>query len=433
MNTLIFSRSLIRVAVQVATSVFLVGAAIAQYAPPFPSAARSLSASVSGAIVVIGCGGGYIKTNTTSGVILETGVMPGLGIDRPATRLDGCLINNAEQIPTKSLILALTARDVFLDVNGQRRYSVVTYDAIGLVPKSRYDIPIAQTAIPKLILSSSGKTALVIYSARNQAQSSPVITAVRLDTLTLRAISARNIGDSEAAELQTAKTLIVDDNGDFQGAGRKIINVDLEYESRKTDFNVVSSYWRSKSHKDTGKIFDRNSNPKIVFADATVGTAVYIAGWDSKADQYPNGEIIVYDLATRSVISSFQTAYRLTQPDGMTATLNVHLSPKGDLVFIEQYEWTGSPGTGASNQLSRAKSGEIAAYDSRSGGFLGKAQIVPAPGQYGKLVSFSEDGKFLYYFSGARVHVVEINSMNVISSIALTPAFEPVAIISTQY
>jgi uncharacterized protein with WD repeat len=107
----------------------------------------------------------------------------------------------------------------------------------------------------------------------------------------------------------------------------------------------------------------------------------------------------------------------------------VHLTPNGKGVVVEHYEWITPPQSLTGEKLERAKTGELAVYDADTGTLMNKIALRPAPGISGRLVNFSEDGRFLYYTSHEHMYVVDLTAAQVASTFALPAGFTPIAVL----
>ena len=119
---------------------------------------------------------------------------------------------------------------------------------------------------------------------------------------------------------------------------------------------------------------------------------------------------------------------KLTPFDGTVGTPNVHLTPNGSAVIVEAYQWTDSLG----DQRTRTSTGDLVAYDVRTGTVLGKVKMPQAPAQPGRFMGFLEDGKTMFYASQDKVFTVDITSMTVSAAIDLPEGFEPIAAVSIK-
>lgn len=412
-----------------ASVVFLgaLGSAYAQFTPAIPSSAKTASrGNAVDDLVIVDCSGRYIKLSRFVSGPIETGTLP---IATPnssaATRHDGCLVEDVQSLRSQSALVAITARNRFLDPSGKRLYSVVSFDSSTLRQKDTYDIPVSQSEAPKLVLSTSGKSVYVAYSS-NQPGRAP-FTVDRLDASTMGARATGGLDDAAAKKISSSKNISIDDVGNIRIDSTPIDS----YSTVSTNvdaFRAIVSHWSSRMAAESSSSKGSQVKSKFAYVGTSAGIAAYIAGWDMSKERHENGTILTYDLARKVVIGGFRTAFRLAPFDGTLGTPNIHLSPNGTTVMIEAYEWATSSG----NQVVRAKTGELAAYDMRSGILLGRVNLSTVKEQSGRFMGFAEDGKIMLYTSNEKFFVIDVTSMTIASSTDLPNGFEPVAVVSIR-
>lgn len=408
-----------------AASVVLFGAlgsAFAQYTPAIPSSAKTTSqGNVVADLLIIDCSGRYIKVSRTVSGPMETGTLPIATANGFAvSRLDGCLVDAVQSLRSQSALVTIAARDRVLDPSGKRRYSVVSFDLSTLKQKSTYDIPVSQSEAPRLVLSTSGKSVHIVYSS-NQPGKAP-LTVDRLDASTMVARATDGLDETAAKKISSSENISIDDGGNI-----KIDSTPIDsYSSASTNvtaLKAIISHWSSRLAAESSSSKGNQDKPKFAYAGSSAGIAVYIAGWDMSKAHYQNGAILAYDLVNQAVIGGFRTDFRLAPFDGTLWTPTVHLSPNGTTVIIEAYEWV----TFSGNQGVRSKTGELVAYDIRTGTLLGRVKLTPAPAQSGRVIGFAEGGKTMLYTSKEKFFAIDIASMTIASSADLPTGFEPVA------
>jgi len=152
-------------------------------------------------------------------------------------------------------------------------------------------------------------------------------------------------------------------------------------------------------------------------------------GSEKEYEQSPSrGGLVVYDAVKEKVVSSINTPYAEAHFELTADTPTVHLTPNGQIIVVEEYQWRSDARSGAASQQ-RFRTGEIALYDATSGRPLSTIQLDPAPGYSGSFVGFSPDSTLMYYASSQNIYVVDLSQGHNLT-IKLPRGFEPTKVVT---
>lgn len=409
-----WSRNLIR-ALLGTVAALLCNSAVSQIASPLPFIAPD-SSSTTTEYWVFDCGGRYLRVSEARNEIVDRGRVTAIESSAFGRRTDGCLLEDVRPLSGSNALIAVTAVEPTLDVTGRRHYRVVSLDRPTLKMSAVYTVPSPQAERPRLLLNPSAGSAAVLYDAGGA--SSDRVEIKELDGRTLQ-LRPSTISKSTAREIAFSRKSHMLNDGRIQTDS--IAHDGRPGATFASAVRTVVDHWQSQ--------FPQTRQMKYALAHSVPGKSIYIAGWDSSSTPFPNGGVILYDVMTGAVISSFRTAYKLAPFDGTIGTPNVHLTPNGDIVVVEEYAWRQYS---ESTEAYRFKTGSIVAYDAQSGMELGKVEISPEPGASARVIGFSDDGSKLYYASFDRFYIIDLSAMRVFASVALPEAFTAVSAVSTR-
>lgn len=409
-----WSRSLIP-ALFCTVAALLCNSAASQTASPLPSIAPD-STSVTTEYWVFDCGGRYLRVSEARNEIVDRGRVAGIESSAFGCRTDGCLLGEVRPLSGSNALIAVTAVEPTLDASGRRHHRVVSLDRTTLKMLAVYTVPGPQTERPRLLLNPSSRSAAVLFDAGGASSDRVAIQELVGRTLQLR---PSTISKSTAREIASSRKSHILADGRIQTDS-------ISHDGRPgatfaSALRTVVDHWQTQ--------FPQAGQIKYALADSISGKSIYIAGWDTWSAPSPNGGVILYDVMSGAVISSFRTAYKLAPFDGTIGTPNIHLTPNGDIVVIEEYAWRQDS---ESTKAYRFKTGSIVAYDAQSGMELGKAELSPEPSASARVIGFSEDGRKLFYASFDRFYIIDLAAMRVLASVALPEAFTAFAAASTR-
>lgn len=389
---------------------------------PGTSGLKSLSVLEKADLLIADCGGQYITANRTSRQVSPASLLRFQGSpDVPLGNAgrDGCFIEDILFFAASSTILALVSPDRFMiDGTGVRRYSVVAFDSRSSTERARFDVPTPQDWWrPRLISSTSGKFAYVLLQPNKPG--SPAFAARRFDVGTMVSRAVPELSAQMVELLIRSEGVTVDDTGTFRINGRPFDSRTGTAEMSSQEIAALRAAYQARARLgriDTGKEL-------LSRADANAGRVLYIAGRDRRGQGYLNGSLVTFDLESQTILGDFKTSLLLRGPDGLTGSVNAHLSPNGEVAVVEVYAGNVGPD---STLDSRLKTGELVAFDVRTGAVLGRIQLTQGSSQFGRVVRFSADGKTLLYATTDKFFVIDAASMTAAFVIPLPDGFNVV-------
>jgi len=170
------------------------------------------------------------------------------------------------------------------------------------------------------------------------------------------------------------------------------------------------------------------------FVDSAANRMLFLVGWDMRTDPLRTGSgLLVYDLEYERTLSPIVTPYRAAAGDFSLGTPTVHLTPDGNLVVLEVYEWRepereGTPTLPGLAEERRFKTGEIAIYDVATARLLRTVQLDPPPGFSSRVLGFSPDSTSMFYGSQDHIYAVDLTGTKGIQARVIQEKFSPVSV-----
>ncbi len=370
------------------------------------------------------CDGRYVSLRLDPLSVSAPRVAPGAPVHG---RVDGCLIETAAaDVESGLLYLAMPAPSA-ADSDDKSRDKITVLTLPDLQLKESLELPIRTSYIPRLRLEPSTRDLLVTY--RTQDGNAGAFSLP--PRFVVRRVNDHFMLES-ATETKRNSKQFLSDHGYVATDGSTIDGNRIMGASG--EISVVSGYELLTDTVRRQFASLERTNPRgakyldTVYADGAAGRMVFIIAWDLRSDPSPSGGgFLVYDGARRQVLCSITTPYREAAFDQTPGTPTVHLTPDGQTVVVEEYNWERASDGSA---LVRAKTGKLAFYAAASGSLKGTVQLDPVPGPTGRTVAFSPDSRFLYYSSAGHLHVINLSSFQ--SSSILLNGFSPALIVFAQ-
>ena len=210
---------------------------------------------------------------------------------------------------------------------------------------------------------------------------------------------------------------------------RSSLGLDRIQATRTTDNGIGIMQITQKTLQRTGETGKHYLD--IVFAESAAGRMLFIVGWDTMTAQSPAaGGLLVYDAVKEGVLSSIITPYREAAFELTSGTPTVHLTPNGQVVIVEEYQWQAAPAaSGMAPVQERFKTGKFALYNATSGALISTILVDPAPGDSGRIIGFSSDSTLMYYASTENMYVVDLLQKQS-RTVNLPRGFMPTAVVT---
>lgn len=390
------------------------------------------------------CSGSYIRIDTEKQQIISRGkIWDGASGEtiRPAewTRFDGCLVNGVQHDPQAGLIYVVVPKEGTVDTQGKSHYRIAALKLPNLDLIKKIDLKLALDTIPAILLTPEGGELLVSYSIAEQSQGKDLWHDViqRYRTPEFEQVGTKeDLYSFSAYEDNPMLGLRFSDHAYFDKAGR-IVDRNKVLDKDGKIFHMIDGYsLLTSSLKQTFRQLERTGVGgrkylDITFADSAADRLLFVIGRDSKNNRVVNGSgLLVYDGESGHTLSPVVTPYAMAPFDPThSGTPTAHLTPNGDLIVVEQYEWRDiNQDSTFPSDYQRFKTGEIALYDVNTGSLLSKIFLDPPPGFFARVIGFSPDGKLMYYLSQNYIYGVDLSGNQPPKKLLLSERLSPVAI-----
>jgi hypothetical protein len=164
----------------------------------------------------------------------------------------------------------------------------------------------------------------------------------------------------------------------------------------------------------------------IAFADSAARRVLFAIGHDTGLATAPaNSALWVHDVGSNLSLRPILTRERVAAYDPTRSeTPSVHLSPDGDLILLERFEWR--PAVGADEtQMARFKTGPVDVYDVNAGALLRTINLDPSPGFTSRLLAISPAGDLALFGTANLLYVVPLDGRRPPTVLKPDVGFEP--------
>jgi hypothetical protein len=337
------------------------------------------------------CEGTYFKFNEDTGKLLVTGALGLKATDD--VRMDGCLAYSINADKTTGVIYAVLPKEARTDEEERRHYQLVALDPESLDAIAQYNIPGRLEDVPEIAFDHS-QGLLLKYDEK----------AVRFSTKRSTLLTM--------LPEQSSSTAVAASSAPINGLSL------LDDDARKKFDALVRTNASGKKYLD------------VLAVGSAAGRTIYTVAADNIVNRSPIGGVVVYDNATKRVISAFLTKYAIAHSNIGADTPTVHLTPDGRRVAVEEYSWKQNDPGVAPEVI---KTSAMAIYNADSGGLQSIVTLNPAPeGGYAHVLNFSDDSNALYYASRDHLYVIDIAAGRVRSTINLPGQFDPLYVVSAK-
>lgn len=384
------------------------------------------SAGSEAALTVLNCDGRYVRLGAVSGNRIGSGLYG--AVAEPQSKVDGCLI--AGVVDTgRNVLYAVMPDSPRVDENGAQRFSVATLDAKTLKVLHAYALPNKYSERPMLLSDASRQNFLV---ASFLVASSDALSWQRVAAQSSGALAPAGSAAVIKEQFPTSPAPYINAEGnivdglrllDPQGRLLREVRPDSILDAALQEKFASLTQIKGSSQHYYGTI------PAAFAADRIVFTV----GWDRESNRVPSAGVVVYDLKASHVVSSFLSSFAVAPGyAGESGVPSLHLTPDGKRVVLEQYEWRSR--SAVDSRPTRYRTGRIAIYDAETGTLTGTVEMEssPRPGADGRVVNFSSDGHYLYYWFDKHLSVIDLESRRIASSATLPEGFDPAAVVAGQ-
>jgi hypothetical protein len=380
-----------------------------------PGAAGAASGQ---ALMVLNCDGRYAQVGASSGTLLASGLYG--GVTEPQAKVDGCLV--AGLLDTgRNVVYAVMPESARADENVAQRFFVATLDVKTLKVVGKYELPNKQAELPLLMADPSGKSLLVASGDGSYWQRLTVQSGGALSP-SGPAVTIKEAFPTTPAPYLDGQGNIVDGLRTLDPQGRLIrsVRADSILDAALQEKLASLTQIKNSSQHFNGTI------PAAFAADRIVFTV----GWDRESNRVPTAGVVVYDANAGRVVSSFFSAFPVAPGyAGEQGVPSLHLTPDGKRVVVEQYEWRAQ--SGEESRQARFRTGRVAIYDADTGALTATVDVESShsPRANGRVVNFSSDSRYLYYWFDRHLWIVDLESARVVSAASLPEGFDPAAVV----
>jgi hypothetical protein len=404
----------------------VIAISLATWCTPFQVTASWAASNTAQSLTVFNCDGRYVELNTVSGAKLASGLYG--GFVESQSRIDGCSIADVLD-ENQNVLYALLPESPRMDENGEQRFQVAALDAKTLKLLHQYELPQSQAQRPMLFFDPARQDLLVAMNdygiwQRLAIQSNGALAPSG------PAITIKEPFPSSPAPYIDGQGNMIDGLHILDSQGRLVRKIQPDSildTALQEKFASLTQIKGSPQHY-YGTIPGTFAGDRIAFT----------VGWDREDTRVPSAGVVVYDLRAGRAISSFFSTFPVAPGyAGEHGVPSLHLTPDGRRIILEQYDWrpsSVSPRTGEESRQSRFRTGMIAIYDADTGSLSGTVTMGPAHDDHavGRVINFSNDSRYLYYWFDKRLYVIDLESDRVASTITLPDGFDPAAVVSGQ-
>jgi hypothetical protein len=347
-----------------------------------------------------------------------------------AAGFDGCLVADLASDPERGLLYAAVAREARVDARGRRRHALVALRLPDLARQADADLGTAEGPV-RLLLSPERDQLLASSSRyegiggedawRNLAQrfSTPALVPepahedLRLATAPGRLPSSSAFS---AAAVWASGGRVVDQTLVLDTAGRVLERLD--------PYALLPGKERRRL-----RALERAGAPgrrylPMAFADATAERALFVVGHDPGPGT--GAALFVYDFERGAALRPIRVPERVAAYDPTRReTPTAHLTPDGDAVLVEAFEWRPVETAPGETAPARVKTGRLALYELGTGARIRAFRLDPEPGLAARLIGYSAGGAIAWLGSRQGLYVVTLDGSR--PPVALRPAgrFDP--------
>lgn len=366
--------------------------------------------------LLVDCAGRYLRTSADGRDILAQGTLS--SPVSAAGGFDGCLVSAIQTDPLRNVLYAAIAKEPRLDAEGRRHYRVVALRLPDMLRLQVHEIDMAVEGDVRLLLSPRKDELLVSYSRYETAGGQGLWRNVveHLSAPELRGIRLREDlrGESGAGRLPSSTSL--SPAASWAGGGRILDrNLVLDDEGRVLQrldpYELVSPKMRRELQTFEREEIRGTRYLPMAVADSVGDRSLFVVGHDTRQEEGADRSALwVHDIGAGLTLRPIVTkeriaAYDPTRPETPTA----HLTPDGDKVLVEQFEWRRLDEAGATEPVfARFKTGKVSLYDVGTGALVRSMTLEPAPGFSARLIGYSPDGKTAFVGAAGRLYAVPL-------------------------
>ena len=360
---------------------------------------------------VLDCEGNYLKVDVSTAQTLAQGVFgenpSGENLRPPAwsLRFDGCfLTQEIQHDPSAGLVYG-----VVLKRGSPRNFQIAALRLPDLTLVNKMELPVVPNFSPRILLTPDSTEMLIRYSFDDVSGQDLVRIVSGRYTVPDFNLLGKVLDETFAPGSPDFKGGLT--SGDrFWAPGGRIVDGNKIFDENGKFLERISAYsFLPAPLRRAMKHLERMGSKgkghlSIRFVGSAADRMLFLVRDDKKDDtQRPGCGLLVYDVGLGRIVSGILSpysasggAYGLTKP-------NVHLTPDGEYIVLEQYEWREYSPEDTETNLYRFKTGDIHVYSVDTRELLFSVKL-----EGGRVIGFSSDGQVMIYESGNNLYVVRL-------------------------
>jgi hypothetical protein len=372
---------------------------------------------------ILDCRGKYLVLDSAEDKVLGAGIISELATHTATSRLDGCLLTAIQEDYAHNTIYAVVAVQEHLDSDGMRGYKVLALHLPQFELTASVNLSERSDEFPGLFLNRvTGKLTVTYHLPRSSGTDENVVQTYRIPGLE-KILEVRKPTNNPDDSFVMSPNAFVGHRGEVVD-GNRVLDATGRVTERITGESLLTTTVRYPfdSLVRTGA----NGRPYLsaIVADSAGGRMLFVLGWDRVQRRMPEkGGLLVYDAESKRTVSTGVIPYSVVPSELSLGTPNVHLSPDGKLVLVEQYDWRSTE----NERPKRFKTGNVAIYDADTGRFLRSIRLQPSPGFYAYILAFSPMSNSAYLVAEQNLYHSNLIGLERNSTIKMPEGFSPVA------
>ena len=344
---------------------------------------------------------------------------------------DGCLVADAQLDPRRALLYAAVAREKRLDPEGRRHYWILALHLPDLRRVQSHEVQGLVEGGMRLLLSPGRDELLASYSRfePDGGEGAWLNATERFSAPALAAIGAREDRRRAADEGSLPSSVALSRFAGWISGGRIldrswILNESGRPLQRLDPYSLLPAAENGNLQSLAQRGATSQPFLRIAFADSAAQRALYAIGHDGGLATASKGAALwVYDFGSNLPLHPIVTPEAVAAYDPTRReTPTVHLSPDGDSVLLERFEWRQGPGAAAAR---RFKTGLVDVYDVGTGALARTVTLEPAPGFSSRLLGISPDASLALFGTAERLYIAPLEGGRPVKVIETAASFDP--------
>jgi len=387
--------------------------------------------------LLVDCAGRFVRISTRAPRILAQGSLwdhPSMAAFRlPAGPFDGCLVADVQLDPRRSLLFAAVAKEKREDADERRSFRIVVLRLPDLRRVQSREIERSTEEGLRLLLTPESHELLASYDRYEErgGEEGWLNVTERFSVPDLAPAGVREDFRKAAGEDALPPSVALSKLATWTAGGRLLDrNWLLDENGRVLQRLDPYALLPAAAQSDLKSLERRGATGQpylaIAFADSAGQRALFAIGHDGAQAETPRGAALwVYDVGSGASLRPVATPERVAAYDPtQRETPTVHLSPDGNFVLLERFEWRQAAGD-EPGSVARFKTGPVDLYDLATGALVRTFTLAPAPGLSSRLLGISPDGSVALFGNAERLYLVPLDGSRAPSVLTTGSGFDP--------